>query len=124
MNRPLHTWLAFAACLAVVLVAMGWISRTVLRLERAEEQSRRQADQEENVRLALWRMDNALGLLISQESVQPYFAYGAFYPKGRAYEEMFGEIRKGDLLTPSPLLKQPSPHSLLHFQFGPNGELT
>ena len=121
MNRPLHTWLAFAACLAVVLVAMGWISRTVLRLERAEEQSRRQADQEENVRLALWRMDSALAPLIAQESVQPYFAYGAFYPLDRAYTEMFGEVKKGELLAPSPLLKQPSAHALLHFQFGPNG---
>ena len=124
MNRPWHTWLAFGACLAVVLVAMGWISRTVLRLERVEEQSRRQANQEENVRLALWRMDSALAPLIAQESVQPYFAYGAFYPIDHAYTQMFGEIKKGELLAPSPLLKQPSPHSLLHFQFDGKGELT
>ena len=124
MNRPWHTWVAFACCLAVVLAAMGWTSRTVLRLDRVEEQSRRQAEYEENVRLALWRMDSTLAPLIAQESVQPYFAYGAFYPADRAYTQMFAEIHKGDLLVPSPLLRQASPHSFLHFQFGPNGELT
>ncbi len=124
MNKPWHTWVAFACCLIVVLAAMGWISRIVLRLDRVEEQARRQADYEGNVRLALWRMDSTLAPLIAQESVQPYFAYGSFYPAGRAYTQMFAEVHKGDLLIPSPLLTQPSAHSFLHFQFGPQGELT
>ena len=65
MNRPWHTWVAFACCLAVVLAAMGWISRTVMRLDHVETQSRRQAEYEENVRLALWRMDSTLAPLIA-----------------------------------------------------------
>ena len=57
---------------------------------------------DENVRLALWRMDSALAPLIAQESVQPYFAYGAFYPLDRAYTCMFGEVQKGELIAASP----------------------
>ena len=55
MKRPLHTWVAFALCAAVVLAAMGWVSVIVLRLDRAEALSRQEAAFEETVRLALWR---------------------------------------------------------------------
>ena len=56
--------------LAVVLGAMGWVSLTALRLDRSEVEARRQAALEENVRLALWRMDSALGDLIAQENAR------------------------------------------------------
>jgi hypothetical protein len=46
---------------------MVWISLTVLRLERAEQQARAQAALEENTRLALWRLDSALIPLLAQE---------------------------------------------------------
>ena len=58
MKRPWHVWIAFAACLAVVLAAMAWISMTALQLDRAETAARRQAALEENVQLALWRIDS------------------------------------------------------------------
>src|SRR4051812_15829457 len=103
MNRPWHTWAAFGLCLAIVLAAMGWTSLTVLRLE---EQARTQAVREENVRLALWRMDSALAPLLAQETVVPYFAYGSFYPAGRAYSEMFNGVRYGEALLASPLLTE------------------
>ena len=124
MKRPLHTWIAFCLCLAVVLGAMGWVSLTALRLDRSEVEARRRAALEENVRLALWRMDSALGDLIARENARPYFAYTAFYPADRAYTRMFARIRPGEVLMPSPLLTGFSPHILLHFQFGPDGELT
>jgi signal transduction histidine kinase len=122
MNRPWHTWVAFAACLAVVLSAMGWISLTVVRLDRVEQQARHQAEREENVRLALWRMDSTLAPMIAQEGLQPYFSYGAFYSPNHA--SILNGIKSGDVVIESPLLKQPSAHAYLHFQFGPGGELT
>ncbi len=121
MIRPWHTWVIFTLCLAVVLAAMGWMSLTVLRLERF---TWRQATLEENVRLALWRMDSALAPLIAQESARPYFTYNAFYPAQRAYTRMFEEIQLGEVLIPSPLLDQASPYILLHFQVGPDGTFT
>ncbi|MCX5671236.1 MAG: HAMP domain-containing sensor histidine kinase [Planctomycetota bacterium] len=126
MNRPWQIGVAFALCLAVVLAAMGWISLEVLRLDRAEAEARRHALQEENVRLALWRMESSLAPLVAQESARPYFVYSAFYSAERAYERMFNPdvSQKRELFLPSPLLVQTSPYILLHFQLGPTGDLT
>ncbi|MCZ6682471.1 MAG: sensor histidine kinase, partial [Planctomycetota bacterium] len=108
----------------MVLAAMGWISLTVLRLDRAEVKASRQAVAEESIRLALWRMDSALGPLIAQESQRPYFNYRAFYSAERAYTRMFNEIQPEEVLLPSPLLTFASPSILLHFQIGPDGRIT
>ncbi len=124
MKRSFHTAIAFGLCLALVLGAMGWVSLTALRLDRAEAEARRQGAIEENVRLALWRMDSALAPLIARENARPYFNYSSFYPAGRAYTRMFAQIRPGEVLIPSPILTEVSPYILLHFQFAPDGELT
>ncbi len=124
MRRSLYTWIAFAACLAVVLAAMGWVSATVIRLDPARELARRRAAFEETVRLALWRADSAVAPLIAAESARPYFEYGAFYPAERAYTKMFAELGRGEILVPSPLLTRVPEDVLLHFQLGPGGELT
>ena len=79
--RPTSTrlmWPAFAAAVIVVMAAMGWTTSAVLRLDRAEAESRRRAQLEENVRLALWRMDSALAPLIAAEHARPVTAYQAF----------------------------------------------
>lgn len=117
MKRPWRIWVAFAVALAMLLAAMGSVSVTALRLDH-------QAILEESVRLALWRMDSAVAPLIAQENARPYFAYGAFYPAERAYTKMFAEIDRDEVLLPSPLLTGTSEHVVLHFQFGPKGELT
>ena len=57
-------WPAFAAAVAVVVAAMGWITAAVLRLDR-------RAQLEENARLALWRMDSAVAPLIAEEQARP-----------------------------------------------------
>ncbi|MFH1738066.1 MAG: HAMP domain-containing sensor histidine kinase [bacterium] len=124
MIRPKHIWVTFGVCLVVALAALVWISRTVIRLDRAQAEAQRQASLEENVRLALWRMESALAPLVAQESARPYFQYSAFYPTERAYTRMFAEIEQGEILVPSPLLTFNSPHVLLHFQFDPQGNLT
>jgi signal transduction histidine kinase len=124
MNRPAHIWIAFAFCLAVVLGAMGWVSVTVLRLERTEEQAQRQAEREENTRLALWRMDSAIAPIVAAENARPYFVYRSYYPLDKTFGNMFNGNAGGDILMPSPLLTQPSPFILLHFQLDPDGTLT
>jgi len=124
MKRPWRIWVAFGLALAVLLAAMGSVTLTALRLDRAEAEARRQAALEENVRLALWRMDSSLAPLIAQENARPYFVYSPFYPAERAYTRMFAEIEPDEVLLPSPLLRQPSEFILLHFQFAPGGSLT
>jgi signal transduction histidine kinase len=124
MTRPWKIWLIFALCAAVVLCVMGWVSATALRLDRSQAQARSQAELEEKVRLALWRMDSMLSPLLAQESVRPYFTYTAFHSAERAYGKMFNSAEPSDLLIPSPLLTQTSSNILLHFQFDPSGRLT
>ncbi|RJP34552.1 MAG: sensor histidine kinase [Candidatus Omnitrophota bacterium] len=124
MIRTRLIWFLFALCLIITLIAMGWISQTVIRLDRAQTEARRQAVLEENVRLALWRMELFLAPLIAQESARPYFHYSAFYPIERAYTRMFSEINQGEVLTPSPLLTFRSPHILLHFQWDENNGIS
>ena len=91
---------------------------------RAEAKARRQAALEENLQLALWRMDSAVAPLIAEESARPYFSYSPLYPAERAFTNMFAEIQRGDVLVPSPLLTFSSPQIRLHFQYGPDGRLS
>ena len=124
MRKSLSTWLAFGVCLLVVLAAMGWVSFAAVKLDRAEARARRRAELEESVRLALWRMDSALAGLIAREAARPYFHYSAFHAVPRAYTRMYTELKGGEIIVPSPLLTSQSPYVLLHFQYGPGGELT
>ena len=57
-------WCTFVAAVAVVVVAMGWTTTAVLRLDR-------RAALEENARLALWRMDSAIAPLIAEDQARP-----------------------------------------------------
>ena len=124
MKRFGAVWLIFGLCVALAAGAMARLGATALALERAEAKARRQAALEENLQLALWRMDSALAPLMAEESARPYFAYSPLYPAERAFTAMFAEIRKGDVLMPSPLLTFTSPQIRLHFQYGPDGRLS
>ena len=124
MRRVWYVWTAFGLALAVALGGMAWVTVSALRLDRAEAEARRQAELEDRVRLALWRMDSALTPLIGRESGHPASAYAAFYPAERAYTKMFAAIRRGEVLMPSPLLNPASPRVLLYFQWGPDAEPT
>lgn len=122
MRSTWLVWILFTLSLAVVLAVMVWISGTVLRLDWAETEARRQAAMEENIRLALWRMDTALAPLLAQETARPYFTYRSLLPVDRTYGQMFGGRAGGEVL-PSPLLKPGSPYLLLHFQVLPDGRI-
>ena len=124
MGRTRYIWLGFTVCLAVLLAAMGWISIVVLRLDRAEARARRQAALEEDVQLALWRLDTALAPLIAQESARPYFEYHPLVPVDRQYAGMFHRRYPVGRLVPSPLLEETVANVILHFQFEPDGRLT
>jgi signal transduction histidine kinase len=124
MKRFGAVWLIFGLCVVLAAGAMARLGATTLALERAEAGARRQAGLEENLQLALWRMDSALAPLMAEESARPYFAYSPLYPAERAFNAMFAEIRKGDVLMPSPLLTFTSPQIRLHFQYGPDGRLS
>jgi signal transduction histidine kinase len=124
MNRSWQMWCVFGACLALVLVAMGWVSRIAYRLESAEREAQRQAALEESIQLALWRMEAALSPLLAEESGRPYFAYRPFHTPASAYTHLSDPADVDEVLLPSPLLRQRPPFVRVHFQIGPDGRLT
>src|SRR4051812_5916283 len=124
MKRPTLIWFTFFLFLALGLSAMAWMTRTVLRLDQAQAHATAAAQLEENIRLALWRMDYTLAPVISLEIARPYFEYSPVFPAERAYTRMYTELKSGDVLVPSPLLKSSSPYILLHFQIQPDGKVT
>jgi signal transduction histidine kinase len=124
MTRPFHIRLVFAICLLVLLAAMAGVSVTTLRLDRAQMQAAQQAETEERVRLALWRMDSLLTSIMVEESARPFSAWESFSRNDPALTKSYAPIQPGEVLTPSPLLAYSSSNVLLHFQLSPEGQLT
>ena len=124
MRQTWQIWTTFVASLALVIVAVGWMTFKALEADRAEARARSQATLEENARLALWRMDSAISPLVAQESARPYFSYDAFYSADRAWGRMANAKASERSLIPSPLLTDKRPEILLHFQFDPQGRLS
>jgi len=117
MKRPRSIWIAFAVCLAVVLAAMAWVSVTAFQLYQAEQTAQNQAALEENVRLALWRIDSALTPLLIQESMRPQTSYLRLVPAAPSSPddpvqlviERFQFEPDGRLQHSPPLSGKPSP---------------
>ncbi len=63
-------WSAFALLVLIALGAMTVLSVTAWRLDALETEARHAAAVEENLRLALWRIDTAWAPLIAHESVR------------------------------------------------------
>jgi signal transduction histidine kinase len=66
--KPRHAWIAFAACLVVAAAGLAALTHRALEADRAEAAARHEAAVEENVRLALWRIDSALAALVARET--------------------------------------------------------
>ena len=124
MRRVWQTWFYFCVCLALVLGSMARVTLIVLEFDNQLRLARQQADEEELIRLALWRMDAQLAPLIGRERARDFRDYGAFHTMRAAYTRMFNKLQEGDVLVPSPLLTSPPPGVLLHFQLDPAGNLT
>lgn len=117
MRRPWQIWLLYALGLAIVLPAMAWLTLKALELDRAEAVARRQAELEEDVSRALWRMDSLLTPLLAEEAARPDFVYRPAYrtvpAKGDSQAEQI-----------SPLLADPPQYVLLHFEVRGDGSVT
>lgn len=79
MKRPWQFWIWYVCGVVIVVATLAWLTRAALELDRSEAVSRRQAELEENVGRALWRMDVRLMPLIAKEAARPYFVYQPFY---------------------------------------------
>jgi hypothetical protein len=117
VKRPLTVWIIFGVRLTIVVAGFARLSGLIIELEAAEHKLRRQAEFDENVRGALWRMDSAVAPIIAEENSRPYFAYRPFYDRNQPYRSMFvpAEYPDQNALTPSPLLSGAGDLVKLHF---------
>jgi len=123
MRKPLHIWITFLACLGLLLAAMAWVSWHTLALERTREEAARDADQQERVRLALWRLDFQASALMIRENARPPHDFRPFHSPEGLVNATYGNYSKGEVLVPSPLLAELPEHVLLHFQMDSRGQV-
>ena len=115
MKHPWQAWTLFLSAFSVVLGAMAWVTHTVIQLEAENKQAEERAYVEENVRLALWRMDSAIAPLIVEENNRPYVAYSSFYPATAVNPVVSEDNSEVDTtLVPSPLVAATPNHVKLH----------
>ncbi len=124
-RRPAIVYALFVACLLFAGLGATWLSWTTVERDHAEALARREALLEENVRLALWRLDSEIATLIATENARPYFDYAAFRSLERSYASMVDDLGAHEPVQASPLLVARPRYVKLHFQFAPrSGELT
>ncbi len=105
MNKsPRSWWLLFSAGTVLVLLTLSWVSIVVLQLEHRERVARADANHQESLRLALWRMDSWLAPQLARESVRPYFEYESFYRPQLTIAPGSRRLDTEQLKAPSPLL--------------------
>jgi signal transduction histidine kinase len=121
MRSTRRLWLMFGGGVTVLAAVLIWVTLSVIRLEGAEVEARAGAAHQEQVRLALWRMDSWLTPLLAREAARPYFEYSSYYPQERAYTRMLQPLDSQEVLTASPLLSFASDIFTLHFQATADG---
>jgi len=127
MFRPWQIWILFALCVGVVMAAMAWLTSITVQADRlraenfrSTEVARQQAQLQERISSALWRLDFALTPLVAQEASRPYFVYQPFYQVAERADAN-GDNRRGYRWLPSPLRVDRSRYVTLYFQIEPDG---
>ncbi len=122
--RPAVIWCVVLSCLVVLLAAMGWVTGHTLRLEKSRQEADLTAARQEQMRLAMYRLDLAANGLVIRENARPVQDYQAFHAADSVYNKAYAQVPKGEVLVPSPLLAGMPDDVLLHFQVNANGRLT
>ncbi|MCP4898175.1 MAG: sensor histidine kinase, partial [bacterium] len=78
MTRPWQIWILFGAAMVLIVAVMLWGSMTILHLDSEAELARERAAIEEDVRLALWRLDSSVVPIMARENAYPFEAYRSF----------------------------------------------
>lgn len=105
MTRPWIIWLLSLCCAAGIFGAMGVITHRSLRVEQEGAQARADAELQERLRLALWRMETDASTLLVEENNRPP---DQFHPTPQKASPLVGELPK---------------HVRLHFDIEPGGKV-
>ncbi|HMO14171.1 MAG TPA: HAMP domain-containing sensor histidine kinase [Pirellulaceae bacterium] len=132
MKQPGHIWLGFIICLALILPTMGWLTYKAIELDalRAEdyrntELARREAQLQERISSALWRLDWVLTSVIAAEVARPFYLYDSFYAGPNSHTDVADPSNLGFAnFIPSPLLLEKKPFVKLHFQIEANNRFS
>src|SRR4249919_3971074 len=109
MKRPSQVWLLFAVCVLGAFAGMAWLTRQALDADERRRVAEAEAELEQRVSLALWRMDTELAPIIAEEVIRPSLAYR---PSGGSTEPppyvllQFEARAKGVWLSPQVYGKQ------------------
>lgn len=114
--RPFLRWFLFTLCLAIFTGVMVWISVRMLDLEAQRRRTAADAQVQEKLRLALWRMDSLASTLLIRENARPVYHYQAFYAPEDLFASATRSIPKGQALMPSPLFGSLPDLVQLHFE--------
>lgn len=117
-------WSVFFLSLAVLVMAMAWISLRALELESQRQAAAAEAVVQERLRLALWRMDALASALLIRENARPPWHYRPFYQPEDAFSAKNEALPRGSVVLPSPLLAGLPDLVRLHFERSPEGVLT
>jgi len=86
MRRPWQIWILFFFGLVIVIPGMGWLTIMTVRLDESRENDRREtelarqeAELQERISSALYRMDLKILPLIAREAARPSYSYDSFY---------------------------------------------
>jgi signal transduction histidine kinase len=75
MKRPWQVWLVFLVCVVGAAGAMAWLTRQAFDADRMRRVAEAEAELEQRVSLALWRMDTELAPIVAEEVIRPPSAY-------------------------------------------------
>jgi len=119
MRRPWQIWGVIGGVVLLAAASLGWLSRAVLRLDEMQRRVTQEGQREELVRLALWRMDSALALLVADENARAPEDFTAFHPPMRAWSTEGEPLAAQNILLPSGLLGIATTNVRLHFEWVP-----
>ncbi|MBI4879486.1 MAG: HAMP domain-containing histidine kinase [Planctomycetes bacterium] len=122
--KPWRVWLVFAVSLGLLLWAARWIHATILELDQAQAELRRQERVQELALQALWRMEYAVEQLIVQEAARPAYHYYALYAAERGFTDLSRSDAGRAQVEASPLLTHFVPYTIMHFSILPDSALS
>ncbi|MDH3285318.1 MAG: hypothetical protein OEQ13_11300, partial [Acidobacteriota bacterium] len=81
MTSARRWWLIYAACTVLVAGALVGMSGLVLGLERSERRAQADAEFQESLRLAMWRMESWLAPYLAREAARQHDDYLPYVPQ-------------------------------------------